>query len=708
MLYKDLPLKASYESQEDDLVQEFYIPVLQSAVSYDRIAGFFSSSSLAIAAQGIAGLISNGGKMRIITSPRLSADDIQVIENAENRVEELLTDSFLRSLGEMQSAFERDHIRALGWLLEKGLLEIRVAFATNSDGEIEQERLFHQKVGVLKDCSGDALSFSGSINETAAGWLNNIEEFKVFKEWENGQAPFFEADQKRFEAFWNGTRKNIKIIDIPQAAKEKLLEKGAEYSGEGSLARHYIKKTRQKTVDENLSLFFYQKNALKLWQDNEFHLLFEMATGTGKTRTALACVNEVLKREKRVLVVIACPQTTLSRQWQANEVEPAGFQFGSSLIVDGTNSGWRDKFATLLNQLSIGYCNTAVVYTTHTTSSNPDFIAQIEALSEHVPICFVGDEVHGLGAPKAKQALMEKYRYRIGLSATPTRWFDDIGTQRLVGYFGNQSFQFTIKDALTTLNPLTNKPFLVNYFYHPIFVTLSEVEIVAYQQLTKKIIRLEKMSKNSEDYEDKYESLLFARANIQKNAVEKHMVLCDVLSEMKHIENTLIFTSPQQIDQVMQDLKAMKIMAHRFTEKQGTAKKKQFGNISERQYLINHFKQKNYQALVAISCLDEGIDIPTADTAILMANSTNPREYVQRIGRVIRQASGKQYAYIYDFIVEPSFMMDFSPELQNFEKIIFEKELVRAMDMATYSINNATVYCQLCKKIEEIRDYGTE
>ena len=155
-------------------------------------------------------------------------------------------------------------------------------------------------------------------------------------------------------------------------------------------------------------------------------------------------------------------------------------------------------------------------------------------------------------------------------------------------------------------------------------------------------------------------------------------------------------------------LRGRGVAAPRFTEKQGTSPQKKYGGLSERQYLIHHFKEKNYQALVAISCLDEGIDIPSADTAILMSNSTNPREYVQRIGRVIRQAKGKTHARIYDFLVEPDWEIPLPPELQAFEGQIFKKELQRAGDMAANAVNNAEVQIILNRKAEEAERHGIE
>lgn len=705
--FKELDLKESYDSSTDDLINDFYISVLENSKSYDRIAGFFSSSSLAIAARGIAGLIINEGKMRILTSPKLSPEDIEAITSSKNDYESYLERNLLAEISNIENEFEQNYCKALGWMLAKGLLEIKIVYSIDDNNRIQNMNLFHQKVGLLKDMDGNNISFSGSINESASGWLNNIEEFKVFREWLPGQKVYFDSDNKRFNELWEGSRNNIKVVDIPQAVKDHLIEFSKDFRIEKLAISQYFKMRKEDIVEKKLSLFDYQKEAVKMWINNGYRLLFEMATGTGKTRTALACVNEAMKKEEKMIVIIACPQNTLAKQWKDNEVEPAGFVFDSMLIADQTNPKWRDHLLILLNQISVGYYNNAVIYTTHDTASSNDFISIIiENSMNVVEYCFIGDEVHGLGALKTKKALIERYKYRIGLSATPKRWFDDYGTKIISDYFGNMSFEFTISDALTTINPLTNKPFLVNYYYYPIFVYLLDNEIEEYIKLTKKISRLSKYKKYSDDYEKCYESLVFNRAKIQKNAKTKYEALADLLVKIGHIENTIIFVSDVQIDSVNKQLKDRYIVAHRFTQNEGVRPEKKYGGLSERQYLINHFKNNNYQALVAINCLNEGIDIPSADTAILMSNSTNPREYIQRIGRVIRQSKNKKNAVIYDFIVEPDIDKYQSQEMRTFEKQIFEKELIRAYDMAKNAINNAEVRVLIDAKLWGLKDYG--
>lgn len=697
MSFEELEINYSYETGAVDPVSDFYIPVLSESCNYDRIAGYFSSSSLAVSARGIAGLIKNNGMMRLIVSPNLSKADIEIIKRTGDNTVDYSEKKILDDLENIEDEFQKDHIKALGWLLLNGLLEIKLAFIINEDKEIKKEALFHQKIGILKDLEGNYISFSGSINETASGWLSNIEEFKVFKSWVEGQKQYLIEDQKKFDSYWNSTKDYLKIIPVSDAIRDKLVKMSDDFEVEEFIASDYIKKKAIKEVRDKLSLFSYQKKAVDLWQENECKLLFEMATGTGKTRTAIGCINNILDKEERLICIVSCPQGTLSRQWK-EEIEKIGLIFDESLIIDGTNKRWRNDLKTALNKIEIGYFNQVIIYTTHTTCSKFDFIELVENIS-NVQICFIGDEAHGLGASVTKRGLSLSYKYRIGLSATPQRWFDEIGSKIILEYFGNKTYQFTIADALTTINPLTSKPFLVNYYYNPVFIELTDDEFYEYEQLTKKINRLATYNKDSEKYQKVYESLLFVRANIQKNAINKYEALRKVLDEIGQIKDMIIFVASEQMDETMEIMKEKLISAHRFTQSQSTKSEMKYDGLSERQYLIKNFKKGIYQSLVAIKCLDEGIDIPSADTAILMASSTNPREYIQRIGRVIRQSEGKLRAHIYDFIIEPNSTRIKDPELREFEIKIFKKELKRVEDMSTNSLNNADVLMIVNNKI---------
>ena len=704
MAFRELSINCAYETLRDDPVSDFYVPVLKNAVRYDRIAGFFSSSSLAIAARGIQGLIQNHGKMRIIASPRLSPEDSKVLATNGSFPDSAIA-NIISDITSFSDAAEKDHVAALGWMLKNGFLEVRLAFVVDNN-ETDTGALFHQKIGILEDISGDRISFSGSINETASGWLANSEEFKVFKSWEPGQDTYFDSDEERFSELWNGTRKKVMVLPAPKAIHDSIISISTTFEKERFIATKYVRQHQEKKVDDILSLFPYQLAAKEKWIASNHRLLFEMATGTGKTRTAIACINEFLRRVKKSVVIISTPQGTLSRQWKS-EIVALHIPIVWEIVVDGTNHKWRDELPILLKKLMIGIGENLFIFTTHTTSAGEDFVRIIQSFPK-LNYCFVGDEAHGLGAAKSKHALLEQYEYRIGLSATPKRWFDSYGTSILEDYFGQASFQFTIEDALSTINPLTGKPFLAPYYYFPVFVSLTESEFLEYQKLTSRIKKLAKFAQGSDEYQQKLESVLFKRARIEKQAVNKLQLLRDILTSLgpDRVRNTIIFTSDAQIDSVMELLTELGIVAHRFTQDIGSAPQSRYSGLSERQYIIRQFRKKQYQALVAIKCLDEGIDIPSAETAIIMASSTNPREYVQRIGRVIRQAKDKEKAKIYDFTIEPDISRIVDPDLAEFERQIFTKEFQRILDMSRNSINNTDVYIDLMQRMERIRDGG--
>ena len=695
MGFKELHIKQCYESGIDDIIEDFYVPVLGESIQYDRIAGFFSSSVLAIASRGLYGFINNKGKMRIITSPILNTDDANMIKKITDSYDSLVLEDFGIEVDKIEDEFVSNHVKALGWMLYNGLLEMKLAIVHNENGkicsasELNENGLFHQKVGILRDMEGNELSVIGSINESASAWVYNDEEFKVFKGWTDSR-DYYLRDKQRFEEFWYGRRSNIKIYDLPQAIRNKIIQYSRDFYFESISIAHYRRKKLLSKNDNDISLFYYQEEALSKWGNNSYRLLFEMATGTGKTRTAIAGISRVKKKANKTVTIISTPQNTLSVQWKM-ELEKFALDFDVCTIIDGTINEWQKMLSKILLDNALGFANHVIIFTTHATASSEKFISTIQNdLSSDTLTIFVGDEVHWLGAKNNRKALLSLYKYRIGLSATPTRWFDDEGTQVLLDYFGNDSYEFTIHDALTKVNPLTGKHFLVNYFYHISTVSLNDVETMEYKKISMQMLRLQHRIKTDVEAHEKYERLLEKRAGILKNADAKYKELekiLDIIEKKNELYNIIIFVSPEQLERVMSILFDRDIIFHKLTESEGTKKEKKYGGLSEREYIINAFKSNQYKALVAIKCLDEGIDIPSASTGILMASSTNPREYVQRIGRIIRQDEGKSYANLYDICIDKIHGLE--KEEIELEKRIKKKEAVRLNEIAENAINSA-------------------
>lgn len=707
--YPDMLIKPSYDTIQDDLLIDFYIPVLEHAKRYDRISGFFSSTSLAIAARGIAGLIRNKGKMRLLTCQKLSKDDVNEIQKYVHHADSLIGEKMISEMDDIEDAFKRNHVAALGYMLQQGFLEMKIAVLYDTDIESRKvgslkNAILHQKIGILYDSNFHGISFSGSNNESATGWLENIEEFKTFKSWKDGQKEYFMEDRDRFERLWNlenDKRTGMYVMDLPDAVKQHFLEISNDFRLDYISTKEYLKQNKQtflikdgNSKKEPLSLYYYQKCAVNQWIENGHKLMLQMATGTGKTRTAFGCMECACRDIKSgLIIVVATPQITLTRQW-IKDMEKLQLDIDEYIEVDGTIHDWRINMRKCLLRVYISQYNHFVIFTTHDTASSKDFIDTLQAYGPGLTIFFIGDEVHGIGADKTRNALQPKYEYRLGLSATPKRWFDDEGSHLLEEYFGNKSFNFGLREALETINPRTNLPFLANYYYYPCFISLTDDELERYRELSQKISRLSH-NKDS-DLNELRTRFLMRRAEILKNAENKYQKLHDILGKLgPTIQDTIIFVSPQQIDKVMIILREHNILAHRITEKESQHKSNKYSGLSEREYIIKQFETGLYQVIVAIKCMDEGIDIPSARCGIIMASSTNPREYVQRIGRIIRQDGHKSFATLYDMVIEPEHDIIQDDDLKKIEKKVYEKEMARISDLSEEAINRAQVVCEV-------------
>ena len=563
---------------------------------------------------------------------------------------------------------------------------------------ISESGLFHIKVGVLEDDQGDIITFSGSVNETASAWVRNIEEFKVFKYWEPGKIGSAQIDINKFENYWTGSPSRVKITDLPIAVADKIVKRAP--SDFGVLEREIVRE-EQEEQEHSISLSFdpfnYQLDALKVWQKNH-KAIFEMATGTGKTKTAQICIADFIRNcETSAVIFIICPQDTLAKQW-LNDIKKSGLPWDNYVICDSDSKGWKDqgKKGLLYKLLDVNVerarkRNVLFVYSTFDTYYSDYFISTVQQYKQKSKYFIIGDEVHGLGSSMRSRGFLEVYDYRLGLSATPDRWFDEHGTKLISKYFGHDRFTFTIEEALNKKNPITGKTYLTPFEYIPRFISLEASELVKYKKLTSSIIKGLNKAKNDSEYNDKIENLMFMRADIHKSAANKLVEFENVLDEIvDDISDTIIFVSAGQIDDIELILKNRGIFTRRFTKDQGKAPEKKYGNISEREHIIEMFKDGDCKCLLAIKCLDEGIDIPSAKRAIILASSTNPREYVQRIGRIIRRSEGKEKAVIYDIIVEPS-LDQLDQELAKYERKIFEKEMVRIREISENAINRLEI-----------------
>lgn len=685
----DIQIPSILETSSKDLERDFFLPALSNSMTYDRGVGYFTSGWIRNNLEGIEKFIDNGGKARWIISPNLQEDDIEAfVLGEEAKTSEILYQALVGEILRAKEEQKIDTFSKLAWLIADEIITFKIAVPRHKLGG-----MFHAKFGVFTDKDENRIAFTGSYNDTANA-DNNYESIMVVKSWMPDQSLLVRAQLDEFERIWAGNDQNIAIFPIPEGVVKVL-------SDIRSMERPFNIEKRRKTLLANryanhmidFSLFDYQKQALEAWSANNYCGILEMATGTGKTRTAVAGICKAMNEKNIDVVIISSPQHTILQQWE-KAIKQFDLPFGKLIVADGTNPRWLPELQNSLLNIKLKVTSNLIVLTLHPTARSQKFSDCIEIFGKNYSYLFIGDEVHGLGAEHSKAALLDVYQNRLGLSATPKRWFDESGTKELYDYFNDTVFEFSIKDALYTINPLNGCTFLTKYKYVPIPVYLNEQEQENYQLLTRRII-FAMTKKDDEKSKEKINNLLIKRANIVKSAANKVEQL-EKLIELDQItlSHTIIYCAPAQVQPCMDILHKHGITFHKFTEKEGTKADNRFGGLSEREHIIELFKRGTLKVLIGIKALDEGIDIPNAENAILLSSSTNPREYIQRIGRVIRYHKDKSKANIYDFIVFPD-LHNPDPAVSELEKSIFKKELVRILEIAGNADNSAKALNQI-------------
>jgi superfamily II DNA or RNA helicase len=704
MTFREIKIKRSYSSETDDILNDFYIPVLKNAVDYKRVAGYFSSSSFHIASRGISQFIMNGGHMQLIINIQLSEKDYDQINKSLKTPDEIIENIIFEDLKDIEDACVKDHVSVLGWMIANNHLEIKVGYIKDP---VTANDILHQKVGILKDEEGNMITFSGSNNESAGGWLLNSEKFKVFCDWDPGTSEYIHQDIEDFQQLWDNDSSKTGVISFPEAAKKQLIHVAPQNKNELKIIMDRIvkikdKKSKNATKPKEINLRDYQKEAIDAWLDNDSKGLFEMGTGTGKTYTAIGALDIMLSREKKLLTIISCPFLHLIPQWEESMVN-SGINL-PKVFASSKDPKWAEKLKDKILDMRLNRLDQFVVLTTHDTMSSKKFTTIMGDVS--CPILMIGDEVHGMGSSSRMQGLLSQYKYRLGLSATPKRYFDDQGTDELYKFFDKAVYEFDLKRAINEINPATGQTYLCPYDYYPIFVELNMDEMDQYIILSKDISRLCAMKKKTIKDEKVLEHKLRKRSDIIKNAENKLIAFTELLKELKNenkIKRTLVYCSPQQKDLVQNIIRDEgKIIQHKFTSDEDAVRKQaKFGGLTEREYLLDNFDKGLYDVLVAIKCLDEGVDVPSTKTAILMSSTGNPKEYIQRRGRVLRRHPGKNKAILYDFIVIPD--LGLKGDMFEYEKKVVQSQFDRIEEFVGESLN----YSEISRNLFKIRlKYG--
>jgi superfamily II DNA or RNA helicase len=670
-MLSDLDLPAFLDTSSADLIEDLFVPALTGSVFYDRGVGFFSSGWLRIASKGMLAFANNGGRARWVTSPILDSSDWDALQTGDAAKHDLLLyEAIKHGITSLEQALERDVLSALAWMVADEVISFKLALPRN---KLERGD-FHDKFGVFTDHTGNKISFNGSYNDSIQG-TRNYESIKVFCSWQPPFDRFVKADDERFERLWANADPNVRVYDLPEAALEQILSlrssdrpyKPPPGSNLNSLLGS-IDALQDPAIPGSLVLRDYQLKAVDAWFENGCCGLLEMATGTGKTITALAAAVRLRCRDRKLALIIAVPYQHLVDQWYDEAI-----RFGFRPIRAYKNkSDWLDK----LHDQALSYAHDdyshMCVICTHTTFATSHFQDAIARIPE--PKMLIADEVHHLGAESSRKFLPEGISNRLALSATPDRWFDDIGTQALRDYFGQTVFALPLKDAIgLSLTP---------YYYYPTLIDLTEEEMEEYRSLSLSIARV--LARDGFDGSDsRLTALLIKRSNLLNSAENKLDMVDKLVNRPLKMHHALFYCAPCQVDDLIQLLGNDKRMAvHRFTAKEDT---------QTRQELLHDFDSGRLQALVAIHCLDEGVDVPATRTAFLLASSGNPREFIQRRGRVLRRFPGKNHADIHDLIsIPPASRLD--PTSLNAERSILKRELKRFAEFADSALNTASAY----------------
>lgn len=676
----ELDLKQSYRKPEDDIAAEFYLPCLSRARRYDRAVGYFSSAIYTLAWPSLRTFVDDGGKMRMICSPVVNEADAAALAAGEaartDAVASRLLAEELRKL--LASPATAKPTRVLAALVALGHLEFRIAWVGDvASGQLK--RLFHDKAGIFIDAEQNAVAFKGSMNETWPGLARdgNLESVDVFLSWAGERERKRVLDEQQyFERLWKNEYTGVTTVDLPVVFRDELLavadrERWRELVGE---ICEDLDAARERSPEKGPGGRVprpHQLAALEQWEERGRRGIFEHATGSGKTFTALCAIEDALKRGETPLVLV--PSDLLLAQW-TDELRATFAQRGLCLLLcGGGHSDWRSRDLLRAWTRPQNESPPRAVLATMQTAASAEFLTRIRA-GEH--LFLVADEVHRLGAPAAQRIFDLESGPRLGLSATPERAGDPAGTAAIFGYFGGVvPPPFTLFDAISA-------GALTPYSYHVHRISLEQDEQDRWYALSKDVsraaARLHGKDQRSEHGERLLRQLLIRRARIVKGARRKvEAAATIVLSAYVPGQRWIVYCDDQnQLAVVRSALRAAGI---RDLFEYHSAM------VGDPRRTLRLFESGG-GVVVSIRCLDEGVDIPTVSHALILASSRNPREFIQRRGRVLRRAEGKPLATIHDVVVTPMFDPHEPPATA-----ILEGELARALEFGSHAINPGCV-----------------
>ena len=713
MSLKDLDfiIKNEYRSLNDNVVQDFYIPLLKEANFYRRAVGFFSSTALIEISKGIGNLAARGGKIQIIASPYLSDEDLSAIKEGYEKREKIIEGALLRALSdEYHDYYSMQRLNLLANLIAEGILDIKIAYTTDESGI----GMYHEKTGIIEDLEGNIVAFSGSMNESRTAMTFNYETIDVFCNWRDlSESNRITQKCKAFYNLWNNINENfhegtnkekIIVCDFPSIS-ETMIERYRksppnfrldEEQFKSSMFDHNILHAEKNKVPigaripEDIELHQYQKDAITNWVADSYRGIFDMATGTGKTYTGLGAISKLSEElNDRLAVIILCPYQHLVEQWVEDIV-----RFNIKPIIGYSSSPqkeWKRRLSKAISDQNLRVDKKFFCFIcTNATFTNTYVQDQINRIK--TPILLVVDEAHNVGAQSFKKLLDYRFDYCLGLSATIERHRDQEGTNFLEQFFGKVCITYTLEQAISE-----NK--LTPYMYYPVLVYLTADELEKYEYYSREISKNLICDKTGNYRLNKHgEMLALQRSRIIAGAQQKLSSLREKIEPYVKDNYIIVYCGATNIqaenididDSEIRQIEAVtRLLGNDLDMKvtQFTSKE----DIETRAIIKDKFQKGQLQAVVAIKCLDEGVNIPGIRTAFILASTTNPKEYIQRRGRVLRKAPNKDIAEIYDFVTLPRPLDEVSSlteeQIQR-DKALVKRELARIMEFGRLAKNS--------------------
>lgn len=608
----ELELAPEYRSDKNSLVHDFFEPCLEKSTFYDRAVGYFTSSSLSLVLRGLKSFNANSGKIRLVASPLLEERDFEAMQRGTKARKDVVEHALMREFSENSIQEHKDRFELLAWLIATGQLEIKLAIPIDSDRNI-RVGIYHEKIGIFTDEIGNSVAFTGSPNETYGGLISNFESIDVYWSWDD---PHKRVNQKQlnFERLWNDETLGVETVELPQAVKNgiiRLRKSGPVLQPESEV----------KSSGFLVGLWDHQIEAVKEFLQKECGIL-EMATGTGKTRIALAIAESLLQEGKIETIIIAADGRDLLDQW-GKDVLTLALDIEKSLVVYKQYDKNRelDQFLLLPEQ--------CILLTTRYFL--PRALRRIPSQVSG-RILLIHDEVHALGSPgnrKSLEGLAEDVSYRLGLSATPEREYDEKGNEFILDHIGPTIYQYGLREAI-------EDGILSPFDYQPLEYLPDEEDGERISSIYKKVAARKQEGRPMTKAE-----IWTDIARVYKTSKAKLPIFSTFLRDNSEVlERCIIFVETLEYGEEVLSI------VHRYKPDFHTY----YGG--EDKSVLERFARGDLECLITCHRLSEGIDIRSLKNVILFSSSRARLETIQRIGRCLRidpDNPGKR-AGIVDFV----------------------------------------------------------